>query len=89
MGDYAKDISNELEMTVALYDRIFITPYAQWKFTGVSDIRMNLGGGVDDLSAFSIEELEGQWQGVRYKVKDAEQSETYFFYCRDAELNFL
>ena len=88
-GDYRDEMTNEFVMTISLYDDVFITPYAQWRCLGVSDLTLRLGGGIDDLSAFSIERLENQWSDVRYKVLDAEQSQNYFFYCKDVELKFI
>ncbi len=87
-GEFVDEFKSHLIMKVSLFDGVLLYPYVIWSFTGVRNLNISLSGNLDELSVFDIEEIGGQWENVRYKVIDREQSQKYFFYSEDARLTF-
>jgi hypothetical protein len=89
IGDFSDDLSNELTLELMAEEHGFLSPLLVCEFKAVRNLKLDFGAWeVVHLPDLRFEKIEGnQWDGVHYKVFEAEE-EKISFLCQDINFAF-
>ncbi len=89
IGDFSDDLSNELTLELMAEEHGFLNPLLVCEFKAVRNLKLDFGAWeVVHLPDLRFEKIEGnQWEGVHYKVFEAEE-EKISFLCQDINFAF-